>query len=97
MTPDAYLCLTIGGLLVATAAAIGGKVLQEFSRHELEVYCRLRKQRERFGEVLDAHEQVALGAETLYGIAIALYLVAGTLWATSSSAGSAPLEWPALV
>ena len=52
-------------MVITGLAATGTKVLYEFSRHDLELYCRRRNQRQLFDEILDRHEDFAIAAETL--------------------------------
>ena len=98
MPAEYYLALSVGGFVVAAVTAIGARALQEFSRHELEVYCRVRKQPQLFGEVLDEHDQRALGASTMCGMAVAIYLAAGVLWlSTPSAEGQIATGWRMVV
>ena len=80
MTMDWLAIFALAGLLLTGLAAIGNRVLLEFSRHELEVYCRRRRRRELFGEILARHDRVALAAESLQSLGTAVFLLAGTLW-----------------
>ncbi|MFO7901500.1 MAG: hemolysin family protein [Planctomycetota bacterium] len=57
--------LAMLGLAITTLSAMGTKVLHEFSRHDLELYCRRRNTQHLFDEILDRHENVAIAAETL--------------------------------
>lgn len=80
MTPGALLWLAFGGTFAAGFAAIGAKVLQDFSAHELEELCERRRQLELFGQILDQHEEVAVGVESLQAVGTAVMLVSGVLW-----------------
>ena len=71
----ALVAMTFSGF-TATAA----KVLQEFSRRELELYCRKRKRLDLFGEILDDDERVMIRAESLQVVATAALVLSGTLW-----------------
>ena len=62
---DLLLWLALLGMVITGLAATGTKVLYEFSRHDLELYCRRRNQRQLFDEILDRHEDFAVAAETL--------------------------------
>lgn len=62
---DVLLWVALLGMVLTGLAAAGTKVLAEFSRHDLELYCRRRDRRELFDEVLDRHEDYAAAAETL--------------------------------
>jgi CBS domain containing-hemolysin-like protein len=87
--------LAVAGLAVATAAACGAKVLHHFSRHELEEYCRRRQRRDRFREILDHHEYVAVAAEALAALGTSLALIAGGAWLAGSA--NAPVGWVELL
>jgi len=88
MSTTAFLWVAIAALAVAAPAGTGVRVLYEFSRRELEVYCRLRRRRELFGEILGQHDDVALGIECLYMLANVVFLIAGTLWIFSPDGGA---------
>jgi putative hemolysin len=60
------------GLLIAGFAATASKALQDFSRHELEVYSRRRRRTDRFGSILDGYERAALGLESFQIIGTAI-------------------------
>ena len=82
-----FLWIAIGSLLVVIPTAIAARVLHEFSRFELEVYCRRKNRPERFDEVLDEHEKFALGAEAFQWIGTVSFLLASSFYwfATSAS------------
>ena len=84
MTPETLMWLTLGGLLIAAISACGTKVLYEFSRHELENYCRVRQNRELFAKIVAEHDQVAMGVENLKTFGQGLFLIAGVLWVVLS-------------
>ncbi len=65
MMSDLLLWLALFGMVITGLAATGTKVLYEFSRHDLELYCRRRNLRSLFDEILDRHEDFAIAAETL--------------------------------
>lgn len=91
MSPTVLFWVAIAGLMIAGPAATGARVLHEFSRRELEVYCRLRRRRERFAVILGQHDEVAPGIETLYVLASVVFLVAGGLWAFAPAGGGLPI------
>ena len=84
MDPALFMWFAVGGLFVAALSAVGNKVLNEFSRHELENYCRIRNREDLFGEILDDHEKAALGADTLQILGIALALFCSARWLNAS-------------
>jgi putative hemolysin len=53
------------GAVLSGLGAAGAKVAYEFSRHDLECYCRRRNQPELFDEILARHEEVGVAAESL--------------------------------
>ena len=52
-------------LAAVVLSSIGAKVLRHFSHRQLQVFCRLRKRRELFGQILDLHDEVALATEKI--------------------------------
>jgi CBS domain containing-hemolysin-like protein len=73
--------LVIGGMCLAALAASGSLVLREFSRRQLEIYCRRRRRRDRFGEILASHDHLAESASMIQVAAgtVALLAVGGLL------------------
>ena len=67
-------------LLVIIPTAIAARVLHEFSRFELEGYCRRHNRPELFDEVLDYHERFALTAEAFQWIGNVGFLVCSSFW-----------------
>ncbi len=80
MNPEGLVWLSIGGLVATCFAAIGVRVLRQFSRHDLEEVCRRHEDRRRFTEILKSHDRVALGIEVLVVLATSVLVVAGTCW-----------------
>ena len=97
MTPGVLIWMGMGGLILAGLAATAAKGLREFSRHELEVYCRVRKRRELFGEIHDNHEQVALSVESLQTLGTTLAILAGSWCLVAFGPSGAQPAWGALV
>ena len=75
------LLIFICGLSATAVASLGVRSLRSFSRHDLEEICRKRGKQQRFGEVLQLHESVALGIEMLAVFAATVTIIAGFLWA----------------
>jgi len=65
VTPTALLVLAVLGLLIGGAGAIGAKLLQGFSGHDLEEFCQRRHRQDRFDDILSRDDMAALGAEFL--------------------------------
>lgn len=74
--------LILVGMGITGLSATGTKVLYEFSRRDLELYCRRRNQRQLFDEILDRHEDFAVAAETLQvlGSVIIVLCLGRWLW-----------------
>lgn len=86
---SALFWISICSIVVVIPTAIAARVLHEFSRYELEAYCRRRNRPELFDEVLDHHERCALGAEAFQWCATVCFLVSISFWYFSTSgAGS---------
>ncbi|MFV1963850.1 MAG: hemolysin family protein [Pirellulaceae bacterium] len=65
------------GMVLTGQAATAVKVLQEFSRRELELYCQRRKRLDRFGEILDHYEGVTQSLDSLQTFGTVLMLLPG--------------------
>jgi putative hemolysin len=83
------------GLVLTSAGAMGIHVFARFNGGELERYCRLRKNRERFGEILDEQEQVATSAYYVHLLGLFALLPGAAWWlaAWQSAEQSAPDGW----
>jgi len=75
---DGLFWLACGGLLVTFVTSVGAYSLRSFSRHGLERVAARSGVVERFGEILRAHENVALGVEHVQVLAVICVLAAGT-------------------
>lgn len=89
---DALLWIALVSLLVSTLAAIGARVLREFSRHQLQEICEQRQQLDRFGDVVRHHDEASLAAEMLAGMAAAMFALAGGLYSCQRMVGE-PIAW----
>lgn len=74
----AWLTLSFVGFALSSIGGLGGELLDRFAGRHLEAYCRLKKNRERFGDVLDHQESAIRGSEYLRMIGTVLFLIAGT-------------------
>lgn len=72
--------LTVVGLLLAAFGAIGSKTLLHFSHRRLEILSQSRRKRERFGQILDLHDEAALAAESVEVLGLTLFAVFGISW-----------------
>ncbi len=77
---DPTLWLAVASMAVTGLAAIGTKVLSEFSRHDLEMFCRRKNRRKMFDEVLERHEDFAVAAETLQVIGSVVVVLLMVHW-----------------
>ena len=71
----------LAALVAATLSNLGARSLREFSRHDLEEYCRRRGKPERFTEILQQHDPVALGVEILSVLLTVATATLGIVWA----------------
>lgn len=71
---------TIVGTLITMLSAIGAKVLNDFSRHEFEEFCKRQRNSKLFGQMVENHRQYCLGAEVLEMLGISVMLLCGAHW-----------------
>jgi putative hemolysin len=70
--------ISLVGFLLSSIGGLGGELLDRFAGRSLEVYCRLKKNRERFGAVLDYQDATIRGSEYLRMIGTVVFLIGGT-------------------
>ena len=80
MSPALFYWLMGVGLLMISAGGLGIHVFSRFNGGELERYCRLRRNRDRYGEILDDHTQVISSAFYLHLLGLCLFLPTVALW-----------------
>lgn len=73
-----WIIISVSGFLLSSVGGLGGELLDHFAGRSLEAYCRLRRNRERFGAVLDHQDEAIRGSEYLRLIGTVVFLVAGT-------------------
>lgn len=83
MSAFVFWCM-ISGVILMTFSAIASLVLNEIAWHELEEYCKQKKQGELFGRIFDLREQLTLGAGVFQMIATAITAVSMTCWLLES-------------
>lgn len=93
MTAAVLLTVALVSLLIAGASAVGSLVLHEFPAHELEELCRRRRREELFGEILDRHDEVALGVQSLQAVSTVVFLFSGLWWITNSAGEDGQKDW----
>ena len=59
---------------------LGVHVLEHFNGRKLEAYCRMRRKPQRFGEILDEYEQVAVASQYLLLFGLVLGSLAAGAW-----------------
>ncbi len=80
MTPNLLLIVACISLLLSATMSIGSRLLVDFSRRELDLYCRRHLLGARFAEIMSAHDRVAMSVSSLKTIMVVSTLVCGTLW-----------------
>ncbi len=70
--------IAFAGFLAGAVGGMGTELLYNFAGRSLEAYCRLKQNRERFGAVLDHHDDAARGSEYLRVIGNVVFLAYGT-------------------
>ena len=89
---DALLWIALAGLVASWLAAIGARVLRDFSRHRLQEICERRQQLDRFGDIVRHHDETAFGVEMFVGMTTTLFAVASGLYGWERLV-SAPVAW----
>lgn len=92
MTPDVLLTVALIGLIFAAFTAIGSRLLIDFSRRELDIYCRRHRLGERFAEIMAEHDRVVLSIASLRTVSVAVALISGAIVVFREN--PAP-QWPA--
>lgn len=70
--------VSLFGFTLSSIGGLGGELLDRFAGRSLEVYCRLKKNRERFGAVLDHQDDAIAGSAYLRMMGTVTFLVAGS-------------------
>ena len=73
-----WIGVSIFGLLLSSIGGLGSELLDRFTGRALEAYSRLRRNRERFGAVLDRQDAALAAARYLRVIGTVLFLISGT-------------------
>jgi putative hemolysin len=67
------------GLLISSIGGLGSELLDRFAGRTLEAYSRLRRNRERFGAVLDRQDAALAASKYVRVIGTCLFLICGTV------------------
>lgn len=86
----ALIAISLIGIACTCLAALGAKILREFSRHDLEEICERRNAVSRLRDILHNYEDAAMAAEGLQTLATTTTLVAATLWLAVGPVDIAP-------
>ncbi|TWU18659.1 hemolysin family protein [Allorhodopirellula heiligendammensis] len=70
---------TIFGFLLGSIGGLGVELIDGFAGRSFEVYCRVKKNRDRFGSVLDHQDAAISGSDYLRMIGTVLFLMFGTI------------------
>lgn len=81
------------GFVLSSIGGFGGVLLDRFTGRALEVYCRVKKDRERFGSVLDHHEAALIGSDYLRMIGTVLFLISGTVAVMNAEPTRGDIMW----
>lgn len=65
---------------LALLGGLGFHVLDKFNGRKLEAYCRLKRKPDRFGEILDNHEQALIASQYLLLFGLVLGSLAAGAW-----------------
>jgi len=79
MTISWWIFFTISGFLISSIGGLGSELLDRFAGRTLEAYSRLRKNRERFGAVLDRQDAALSASKYLRVLGTCLFLICGTV------------------
>ncbi|MGC6443924.1 MAG: hemolysin family protein [Rubripirellula sp.] len=85
--------LSLIGFLFSSIGGLGGELLDRFAGRPFEAYCRLKRNRDRFGAVLDHQDAAIRGSEYLRMMGTVLFLIAGTVAMTSYRTDEVRNDW----
>jgi putative hemolysin len=77
------LTLAIFGMILASLAGFGNHILVRFRGRSLEAYCRLRGNRDLYGDILDEQADARTACHYLFIFGSSATLIAGGLWLSS--------------
>ena len=88
--PQVWWVLAGVGFLLSSVGGLGRELLDGFAGRPFEAYCRLKRNRERFGAVLDHQDAAIRGSEYLRMIGTVVFLISGTTAIVMRDSGSMP-------
>lgn len=97
MTEDPLLWTALISAVLICFFSLGTRVLRGFSRHDLRELCEHRNAPQLFGEVLRAHDRVALGLDVLVVLTLAVFVASGAAWGWREAGHVALPPWTTVV
>lgn len=73
-----WVAVSVVGFILSSIGGLGSELLDRFAGRSLEAFCRLKKNRDRFGAVLDHQDDAINGSGYLRMIGTVIFLIAGT-------------------
>ncbi|MEO9595972.1 hemolysin family protein [Rhodopirellula bahusiensis] len=67
------------GFILGSIGGLGSELLDRFAGRSLEIYCRVKKNRDRFGSVLDHQDTVIRAGAYLHVIGSVMFVLFGTI------------------
>ena len=92
-TPQAWWLLSIVGFVFSSIGGLGGELLDRFAGKPFEAYCRFKRNRDRFGTVLDHQDAAIRGSEYLRMMGTVLFLISGTIAITENHPEDSLNRW----
>ena len=92
LTPDTLSWLLNLELLLILIGAIGARLLQDFSRHDLQTYCRKKGKPDLWTDVLERHDRCVLASETLLSLSFALFVACCVGIAVTETTSNSTME-----
>ena len=91
--PEIWWTLSLIGFFFSSIGGLGGELLDRFAGRSFEAYCRFKKNRERFGVVLDNQDAAIRGSEYLRMMGTVLFLISGTVAITINQSEPPLNDW----
>ena len=91
--PALWWSLSLVGFVFSSIGGLGGELLDRFAGKPFEAYCRFKRNRERFGTVLDHQDAAIRGSEYLRMMGTVLFLISGTVAITENHTEDLWNDW----